>query len=119
MTAMRHSHQLAELVSARLTSRAHDDVATIVLGPRIRDLCTALDIPTRDWLQISRWADQCRVPGGDQEFDAFGSYVDVLVADRCRVPGDDLLSDLIAYEADGDGLTADEIRSLVVELVCF
>jgi len=114
MIAILPAHRLSELVSARMTDTADDDVAGIVIGPRLRDLCAALGVPAEDWLQISRWATSHDDSRG---IDAFGSYVDVLVAERCRRPGDDLISDLVAYEVDGCGLTADEIRATVLELV--
>jgi cytochrome P450 len=110
------SDRLSQMLSARLTDTAGDDVADIVLGPRLCDLCAALGVPVGDWWQISRWADRC---GDGRELDAFGSYIDVAVAERCWRPGDDLISDLVAHEAeaDGRGLTADEIRAVVVGLV--
>jgi cytochrome P450 len=45
------------------------------------------------------------------------AYIDVMVADRCRNLRDDLLSDLILAEADGDELTADELRMLISTLL--
>lgn len=110
------SDRLSQLVTARLTDAAGEDVAGIVLGPHLRDLCAALGVPVGDWWQISHWADR-RDDG--RELDAFGSYIDVAVAERCWRPGDDLICDLIAYETDDDGrgLTADEIRAVVVGLV--
>ncbi|WNG89796.1 hypothetical protein C6A87_011990 [Mycobacterium sp. ITM-2016-00317] len=63
------------------------------------------------------------MPGGPGRLDdagqrdAFGAYLDVLVAHRCGHPGEDVVSDLIAHEVDGDGLTADEIRDILVDFV--
>lgn len=114
MTAILRSHRLSELVSARLARVVDDEVAGIVLGPRLRDLCAALGIAPADWMQLLHWADR---RGDSRELEAFGTYIDVLVADRCRRPGDDLISDLVAFEVDGGGLTADDIRTIVVELV--
>lgn len=105
--------RLSELLSARLPSAPGDDVAAIVLGPRLRDLCAAIGAPVRDWFQISRWVDR----PDTLALAEFGAYVDVLVADRCFRPGDDLISDLIAYEVDDQGLTANEIREIVAALV--
>ena len=89
-------------------------VAGIVLGPRLCSLCVALGAPVRDWWQISRWATRL---GDPRVRDALGAYLDVLVADRCRVPGDDLISELIAHDVDGDGLGAEEIRTVLVDFV--
>jgi len=63
---------------------------------------------------LARWAD--RAATGEVRA-ALHAYADVLVADRCRLPGDDVVSDLIAYDADGDALTADEIRDIVAALL--
>ncbi|MFB1297262.1 hypothetical protein ACAG24_017260 [Mycobacterium sp. pW049] len=99
------------MVAARLPVATADDPAVIVLGERLHGLLVALGVPPRDWLGIARRLDvaNCR--------DAIGGYVDVLVADRCRCPGEDLVSDLVAVEVDGGGLTADEIRAIVVDLL--
>ena len=35
----------------------------------------------------------------------------------CRVPGDDVVSDLVAFDVDGDALTADEIADIVAALL--
>ncbi len=108
--AVLQSLRLPELLASRTTASAHDDTAAIVLGPRLRDVLAALAIPERDWLRVSR-----RLDDGDRE--ALGGYVDVLVADRCRLPGEDVISDLVAHEVDGRGLTAEEIRAIVVGCV--
>ncbi|KWX57484.1 hypothetical protein [Mycobacterium sp. NAZ190054] len=110
------SQRLTELFSARLSPSARDDVAAIVLGPRLCGVCVALGAPERDWWRIAQWAtrlDDSRV------CDEFGAYLDVLVAYRCARPGEDVISDLIAYDVDGDGdgLTADEIRGILVDFV--
>lgn len=114
MTAILHSQRLSELVSARLGCTPGDDVAGIVLGPRRRDVFAALGVPVADWMRISNLADR---RGEDHALDVLGDYIDVMVADRCRRPGDDLLSDLICFDVDGDGLTADDVRTIVIELV--
>src|SRR5262249_31073643 len=113
MNAVLRSLRLSELFSARAKSRAHDELADLVLGPRLCDLLAACGVPERDWLRVSLWLGASRESRDDH---AFGAYVDVLVAERCRRPGDDLVSDLVAHEVDGVGLTADEIRAIVVGL---
>lgn len=115
MIGILRSDRLSALLSARLTDAADDEVAGVIMGPRLRDLCAALGVPVRDWWQVSRWLDHhenrhCRS-------DALGAYIDVMVADRCGRPGNDLLSDLITFEVDGCGLTADEIRAIVIKLI--
>jgi cytochrome P450 len=44
------------------------------------------------------------------------TYLEELVAERRRRPGEDLLSSLIAAEADGDRLTADEVLTMAAVL---
>jgi len=105
--------KLSDMLSSRIPCAAADDPAVVVLGERLYGLCVALQIPSRDWLWIAQWCD-------GPEFvsiDALDAYLDVLVAERCWRPGEDLISDLIVLEADGDGLTADEIRAIIVGLL--
>lgn len=102
------SLRLPAMLSARIGGGAEDGAATVVLGRRLCDVLGALGVPVRDWLAVSRWIDD-----GDRE--ALGGYVDVLVADRCRLPGDDLVSDLVAHDCDGRGLTAEEIHAIVAD----
>jgi cytochrome P450 len=80
----------------------------------IATVCEALGVPRRDWPLFSGWSSGPLTPNA---LDALCQYVDVMIADRCRKPGSDLLSQLIGVEVDGEGLTADDIRSYVVGLV--
>jgi cytochrome P450 len=80
----------------------------------IATVCEALGVPEQDWHLFSRWA---QGPFTSQACDELHQYVDVMIADRCRKPGCDLVSQLIAMEVDGEGLTTDDIRSYVVSLV--
>lgn len=108
------SHPLAELFSARLSCAPTDAAAAAVLGPRMVNVCTALGAPLRDWWQIGEWAPHL---ADARVRDTLGAYIDVLVADRCVRLGDDLVSELVVHEVDGDGFTADEIRTLLVDFV--
>jgi cytochrome P450 len=105
--------ELPDLLAARLPFAAQDDPAVIVMGERLHGVCVALGVPSRDWLHMAQWVEGPTAGRAAR----LGAYVDVLVADRCWRPGEDLISDLIAIEADGDGLTADEIRAIVVVLL--
>jgi hypothetical protein len=106
--AVVQSLRLPAMLSARIGGGAGDGAATVVLGRRLCDVLGALGVPVRDWLAVSRWVD-------DDDREALGGYVDVLVADRCRLPGDDLVSDLVAHDCDGRGLTAEEIHAIVAD----
>jgi len=114
MSGQPRSRRLAQLVEARWSGAGCDDAAAVVLGPQRCALYAALGVPQRDWWPLARWAD--RAATGEVRA-ALHAYADVLVADRCRLPGDDVVSDLIAYDADGDALTADEIRDIVAALL--
>ena len=115
MTVVLASLRLGELLAARTTAGATDGAATAVLGPERCARYRALGVPVGDWWTVSQLAERS---GADQARDALSAYVDVLVADRCRTPGDDVVSDLIAHEVDGSALTADEIRAVVVAVLC-
>lgn len=108
------SRRWAQLVEARSSGAGCDDAAAVVLGPHRCALYAALGVPQRDWWPLARGAD--RAATGEVRA-ALQAYADMLVADRCRLPGDDVVSDLIAYDADGDALTADEIRDIVAALL--
>ena len=108
------SRRLAQLVEARSSGAGCDDAAAVVLGPRRSALYVARGVPQRDWWALTRWAD--RAATGEARA-ALQAYADVLVADRCRVPGDDVVSDLVAFDVDGDALTADEIADIVAALL--
>jgi cytochrome P450 len=105
---------LADRLEASTTSEGFDTLAEMALGRWTCVLFTALGIHQRDWLMVSRLADDIRDP---QALDALGWQIDVLVAERCGKLADDLLSDLIALEVDGDGFTADELRAIVIALL--
>ncbi|MXU66159.1 cytochrome P450 [Oceanomicrobium pacificus] len=47
----------------------------------------------------------------------FVAYLEALIADRRAAPGDDLLSELIAAEAEGDRLSAEELTSTCILLL--
>jgi hypothetical protein len=98
----------------RRTDDEVDTTAMLVLGPRQCRLWRALGIPARDWLRMSRCLDH---PADAASREAFGVYLDVLVAQRCAWPGDDLVSGLVAHDAGGRGLTADEIRRVLMDFV--
>ena len=81
----------------------------------IATVCEALGVPERDRHLFKRWASESLT---SKTLDDLHAYVDVMIAERCRKPGDDLLSKLIATGVDGEDLTVDELRAVVVALVC-
>lgn len=101
------------MLAARLPEPVVDDPAVIVLGERLHGRLVALGVPPRDWLSIAQRLDMADT----RTIEALGAYVDVLVADRCCRRGEDLVSDLVAFEVGGRGLTTDELRAIVVGLL--
>ncbi|BBY29579.1 cytochrome P450 [Mycolicibacterium sediminis] len=118
------SEPLADEYSRRCVTALRADVlgalrrpnaAMTDIGARspMRLVCATLGVPRRDWARLSRLAWQADAPSTD----ALSAYVDVMIADRCWQPADDLLADLVMADVRGDGLTADEIRSIAVALL--
>jgi cytochrome P450 len=98
------------------TDEETDMTTTDARQNSIATVCEPLGVPRRDWPLFSGWSESAG-PVAPNALDALCQYVDVMIADRCRKPGGDLLSQLIAMEVDGEGLTTDDIRNYVVGLV--
>lgn len=77
-------------------------------------VCAALGVPDDEWPLFTRWAIDFLDPVA---LDELYAHLDVMIADRCSAPGEDLLSDLIAREVDGDGLTVDDLHTIVATLL--
>jgi cytochrome P450 len=77
-------------------------------------VCASLDVPPGEWPLFARWATDFLNPAALQEL---YSYLDVMIAERCRLPGEDLLSDLIGLDIDGDGLTVDDLHTIVAAVL--
>ncbi|MGH8883987.1 MAG: cytochrome P450 [Egibacteraceae bacterium] len=86
-----------------------------------------IGIPETDFDRFVGWATDMGLgfgPAASRHLDRIeaalaGLYhcCDELIAERRQSPGDDLVSGLIAVEEQGDRLTEDELRALVVTLV--
>jgi cytochrome P450 len=77
-------------------------------------VCTALGVPIAQWPLFARWATNFLDPAA---LDQLYSHLDVMIAERCAHPGEDLLTELIRLEVDGQGLTVDDLRTIVAVLV--
>jgi cytochrome P450 len=77
-------------------------------------VCAALGVPVGQWPLFARWAADFLDPAA---LDQLYSHVDVMIADRCAHPGGDLLTELIRLDVDGEGLTVDDLRTIVAVLV--
>jgi cytochrome P450 len=104
-----------------------DFVAEVANPYPIPIICAMLGAPRDDWPLFSRWAaDISRVFGGNvaeheiailEAWEALDVYLEKLIACRRDSLADDLISELIRVEADGDRLTHDELRNLVLILL--
>ena len=116
---------ITELLDQVTTAGSCDVVAQIARPYPVPVICAALGAPRGDWQLISHWADELtnmtRNAADEsavlRELGAWDSYIDDMVATRRRNLTDDLLSDLIRAEADGEHLTAEELRALVGTLL--
>ncbi len=68
----------------------------------------------RQFDATSLMADRPRIEAAVEEFYAWG---DELIAARRDDPGEDLITDLIAAEAEGERLSHDELRNLVLNIL--
>lgn len=93
----------------------------------IRVICRLFELPDDDADQLAAWADALglmfafpvhpHLPAIERALAGFYDYADRLITARRRDPGEDLISALVAAEADGDRLDAEELRSMVIGLV--
>jgi len=104
-----------------------DFVADVANHYPIPIICALLGAPREDWRLFSCWsADISKAFGGNvaeneaailEAWEALDGYLEDLITRRRDALADDLISDLIRVEADGDRLTHDELRNLVLILL--
>jgi cytochrome P450 len=86
-------------------------------------ICDLIGIPETDWANFRDWTRLLVSPGAYpldeyiEAFDAMLGYNLALIEKRRLEPEDDLLSDLIAARDNGDGLTEDELSSMIFLLL--
>jgi cytochrome P450 len=94
----------------------------------VRIISEMLGAPMDDHDQIGRWANDLglafaflippdRITRIEAALEGLYGYVDDLIAKRRTEPGDDLVSALVGAEAEGDRLSDEELRAMVVNLV--
>ena len=116
---------LSGLLDQVTTAGSCDVVAQIARPYPVPVICAALGAPARRLatdLTLGRRVDEHdpkhrRRVDGTAGTGRWDSYIDDMVATRRRNLTDDLLSDLIRAEADGEHLTAEELRALVGTLL--
>lgn len=92
-----------------------------------RVLTLLLGMPDEDWRMIADWAAELGIALGvrlrqeqtrvEAALDALFAYADRLIAGRRRALGEDFLSQLVAASDDGDRLSDQELRDMVVLLI--
>jgi cytochrome P450 len=118
---------IAELVDNHAAAGSCDVVTDIAQPYPIPIICALLGAPREDWRLFSTWAaDISKAFGGNvaeetraivQAWERLDAYIEELIARRRLSLGADLISELIRIEDDGDGLTHDELVSLVAILL--
>ncbi|CAM3376365.1 cytochrome P450 [Mycobacterium intermedium] len=112
----------------RHSARGHCDVVNdIARQYPIPVICALLGAPPEDWELFSDWTDDILKAFGWNvandtptiltAWDALDTYVDDMLARRRHALTDDLISELIRAEDDGDRLSVDELRMLVISLL--
>lgn len=118
---------ITELVERQTVQGRCDVVMDIARQYPIPIICALLGAPAEDWELFSNWTDDIfkalswnvatETDTILAAWEALDVYVDDMVADRRNDLTDDLISELIRAEHDGDHLSADELRMLVVSLL--
>lgn len=88
-------------------------------------ICEMLGVPERDRARFRQWAEDInffppspeQVEKSNVAMASFLAYAGELVERRRRDPHDDLTTGLVQAAQTGDGLTEDEIRGVIVQLI--
>jgi cytochrome P450 len=121
---------LDETAAAGASGDAVDLIRSLAYPLPVRIICSLLGVPAADEATFTGWsralarsldpsvlrsADvDAAIAGAERDLAA---YLEALLAFRRRTPGDDLLSALLAVEADGDRITAEEVVDLALLLL--
>ena len=118
---------LERLVEPVRDSGSCDFTAAIAEHYPIQVMCEVLGVPAEDhedftdWIKAIAWTLSLELAVRFDEAEAgmkqLDDYVTGLVADRQRAPRDDLVTELVHAEEEGDRLSDDELRSLVIGLL--
>jgi cytochrome P450 len=107
--------------------RPFDMIATLAYPLPVIVICELLGVPVSDRHQFEGWSsDATRLLDGNIDEEQFNrgltatmyfiNYFNFLFEERRANPGDDMLTDLLAAEEEGDKLTEEELRSIVLLL---
>lgn len=118
---------LTELVSPLRGRGSCEFVGDVADHFPIQVMCGVLGVPSEDhelfepWITGIGWALTLSLSAHRDEAESamrdIDSYVGELLRERRSHPRDDLVSDLVAAEQDGDRLSEDELRSLIIGLL--
>ena len=120
--------RLAHEVIDDLVPRGHCEFMADFAEPyATRVLTLLLGIPERDWRKIADWAAELGLALGirlrqeqrrvDAAVEALFAYAEALITERKKALGEDFLSQLILASEDGDRLSDQELRDMVVLLI--
>jgi cytochrome P450 len=121
---------LDETAAAGASGDAVDLIHSLAYPLPVRIICSLLGVPAADEATFTGWSraltrslDPSVLRSADVDVAIAGAerdlaaYLEALLAFRRRTPGDDLLSALLAVEADGDRITAEEVVDLALLLL--
>ena len=118
---------LESLVAPVLTDGRFDFTGAVAEHFPIQVMCDVLGVPAEDhedfttWIKAIAWTLSLELAARFDEAEAgmkqLDDYVTQLVADRRQTPRDDLVTELVAAEEQGDRLSDDELRSLIIGLL--
>lgn len=124
-----HIHELVDGILDEAAERGElDVVADLGYTVPVTVICELMGVPVEDRHLFGPWSsDASRLLDGfgiseEEVFAAVSgamnviNYFNDLFEQRRKAPGDDLVSALLAVEEEGDRLTEDELRSMVVLL---
>jgi len=104
-----------------------DFMAAVAEHYPIQVMCEVLGVPTEDhedfalWIRAISWSLSMQLAAHIDEAEwgmkQLDDYVTGLIAERRGSPGDDLASELVLASEDGDRLSDDELRSLIIGLL--
>ena len=116
--------RVRRLVDELPTGESIDIVAHLAAPLPLMVICSLLGLPEDDWKTFLAWSDAA-IPGAapmsdERRANLMAESEGVLrahIAERRRSPGEDYVADLVGAEADGRGLTDDEIYMIVNQLL--
>ncbi|MEU3855689.1 cytochrome P450 [Streptomyces sp. NPDC029554] len=112
-----------DLLTAADGSQPVDLIPALAYPLPLNVICELIGVPEEDRADFREWTKSAVSPGiyGFEDYHkavaALLDYSRALVEEKRREPQDDLLSDLVAVRDNGEGLTEDELTSMIYLLL--